>query len=308
MNIAADEVQASGASRVLLKAMFVGPRGVRAGWRFALFNLLFLVFASGLLFLRRSLTPGGFQGNAFTAPAVALQEFLFLIALLLALTVMLRLEKRPLRFDFLPMRRALGWDFCSGLAWGFGAMTLLLAGMRALHAFYFGSSALRGMQVLKFGSLWGLAFLLVGIFEESFSRGYAQATLSQGIGFWPAAVVNSLIFAGIHITNTGESVLGIASVLCVALFFCLTLWRTGSLWFAVGFHAAWDYAETFIYGVPDSARAATGHLLNPHFEGARWITGGNVGPEGSVLVFGVYGLAALLFVLLYAKRPWQSAN
>jgi len=73
-------------------------------------------------------------------------------------------------------------------------------------------------------------------------------------------------------------------------------------------HAAWDYAETFIYGVPDSAKAATGHLLNPHFERSRWITGGNVGPEGSVLAFGVYGLAALLFVLFYAKRPWQTGN
>jgi membrane protease YdiL (CAAX protease family) len=258
----------------------------------------------GLLFLRRSLTPGGFKDNAYTPPVVALQESLFLIALLLALIVMLRLEKRPFVLDFLPMSRALGRDFWSGLAWGFGAMTLLLAGMRALHAFYFGSFALRGMQVLKFGSLWGLAFFLVGIFEESFSRGYAQATLSQGIGFWPAALVNSLIFAGIHMTNSGESLLGITSVLCVALFFCLTLWRTGSLWFAVGFHAAWDYAETFIYGVPDSAEVATGHLLNPHFGGSHWITGGKVGPEGSLLVFAVYGLAALLFVLFYAKRPF----
>src|SRR5215831_11377295 len=68
-----------------------------------------------------------------------------------------------------------GWRFI------LSATLLLLTGMRAFGAFYFGSLALRGTQVLKYGLWWGLAFFLVGIFEESFSRGYAQATLAQGI-------------------------------------------------------------------------------------------------------------------------------
>ena len=41
------------------------------------------------------------------------------------------------------------------------------------------------------------------------------------------------------------------------------------------------YAETFVYGVPDSAEIAAGHLFNPHIGKRRWITGGNVGPEGT---------------------------
>jgi membrane protease YdiL (CAAX protease family) len=67
-------------------------------------------------------------------------------------------------------------------------------------------------QAAKSAFWWAIAFVLVGIFEESFSRGYAQATLMQGIGFWPAAIVNSLIFAAIHLTNDGESILGILSL------------------------------------------------------------------------------------------------
>jgi hypothetical protein len=70
----------------------------------------------------------------------------------------------------------------------------------------------------------------------------------------------------------------------------------------VGFHAAWDYAETFIYGVRDSAEIATGHLLNTRLHGSHWISGGRVGPEGSALVFFVYGLAALLYMFLYPKQ------
>ncbi len=297
-----------GAPRSVFQRIFFTDTGLRAGWRFALFNLLFFVSAFGLILLRRALTPGGFKGNSFTAPVVALQESIFLVALVLALVFMLRLEKRPFTLDFLPFRKGAGRHLGAGLISGLAAISLLIWSMWTLHAFSFDSMALHGMQAAKFEISWAAAFLLVGIYEESFSRGYAQATLRQGIGFWPAAIVNSFIFAAIHMTNSGESVLGILSVSCVALFFCFTLCRTGMLWFAVGFHAAWDYGETFIFGVPDSAEVATGHFLNAHFHGARWITGGTVGPEGSALVFLVYGLAALLFAVLCPKTAEGIGN
>jgi hypothetical protein len=63
-----------------------------------------------------------------------------------------------------------------------------------------------------------------------------------------------------------------------------TLWRTGSIWFAIGTHAAFDGGgETYLYSVADSGFAAQGHLLRSSFHGPTWLTGGTVGPEGSVL-------------------------
>lgn len=287
-----------------LQRIFIGPSGLRSGWRFTVFNLLGFGFSAMLILVRRALTPGTEKKFPYTAPSVLLQECLFLIALSCAVAIMLRIEKRPFTLDFLPLRQAFGSYFWGGVLWGIGALTSLLVAMRALHTFYFGSFAVHGFEALKFGVLWAVVFVMVGIFEESFSRGYAQATLAQGVGFWPAALLNSLIFGAVHISNTGESALGIASVVCVAMFFCLTLWWSGSLWFAVGIHAGWDYAETFIFGVADSGEQATGHLLNPHIQGSHWLNGGAVGPEGSVLVFLIYGLAALAFVLIYKRKPW----
>ena len=188
------------------------------------------------------------------------------------------------------------------MIFGFGALSALLLSLRGLHDFYFGPLALHGSAVVKFALLWALAFFLVGIFEESFSRGYALCTLASGMGFWPAAAVTSLLFGAIHISNGGEQWLGIASVVAIAFFFCFTIWRTGTLWFAVGCHFAWDYAETFVFGVPDSGEVATGHLLSPQFHGSHWITGGSVGPEGSALVFVFYGLMALIFNFVYRER------
>jgi CAAX protease family protein len=282
--------------------VFIGESGLRAGWRFVLFYALFFGLGFGLIFLRHIVAPYTFQPNAFTAPFVLVQEFCFLIVLLIVVAIMLRIERRPFALDFLPFNRTASRQFATGLIFGFGAITILILGMWRLRALSFDTYALHGVQAAKFAILWGLAFLLVGLFEESSMRGYAQATLWQGIGFWPAAVITSLLFAALHASNTEESAVGIASVFCVALFFCFTLWRTGTLWFAVGCHAAWDYGETFFYGVPDSGVVASGHLLNIQIHGNRWITGGSVGPEGSVLVFFVYGLLTIALLCFYPAR------
>ncbi len=85
----------------------------------------------------------------------------------------------------------------------------------------------------------------------------------------------------------------------IGFFFCLTLRRTGNLWFAVGFHAAWDWGESFLYSVPDSGEMVTGHLLKSSFHGSTWLTGGSVGPEGSVLVFILIALLWVAFNRLY---------
>jgi membrane protease YdiL (CAAX protease family) len=94
----------------------------------------------------------------------------------------------------------------------------------------------------------------------------------------------------------------------IGLLFCLTIQRTGNLWFAVGFHAAWDWAETFFYGTPDSGLVGVGRLLNTSYQGPKWLTGGSAGPEGSVIAFFILLLCALLIHLrfpraVYPDRP-----
>jgi len=70
----------------------------------------------------------------------------------------------------------------------------------------------------------------------------------------------------------------------------------------VGLHAAFDWGETFLFSVPDSGLVAPGHLLNTSLQGPVWLTGGSVGPEGSVMAFGVVALAAAAFALVYPGR------
>ena len=72
----------------------------------------------------------------------------------------------------------------------------------------------------------------------------------------------------------------------------------GNLAFAIGFHSTWDFTQSAIFGVPDSTITYRGHLGLSLPKGPEWMTGGIVGPEGSVLSFIL--LAALIPLTLYA--------
>jgi membrane protease YdiL (CAAX protease family) len=228
-------------------------------------------------------------------------EFTLMAGAIAPAFVLAHVEGR--RFDDygLPRANAFGRSFWIGAIWGFAGITALLLLLRGVQVFDFGALALHGARILKFAAFWGLYFLVVGFFEEFFFRGYVLFTLSNRIGFWISAGLLSVGFGAIHLQNQGESWLGAIGAGLIGLFFCLTLRRTGSLWWAIGFHAAWDWGETFFYGVPDSATVEPGHLLTPSFHGSVWLTGGAVGPEASVLLFVVVGLMWLAFDRLYSQ-------
>ena len=89
------------------------------------------------------------------------------------------------------------------------------------------------------------------------------------------------------------------------LFLCLTLRRTGTLWFAIGWHFAFDWAQTFLFSTPNSGLTAPGHLLNASLTGSKWLTGGTAGPEASVfdLIVTTAGILLLMKVYPDAKYP-----
>lgn len=108
-------------------------------------------------------------------------------------------------------------------------------------------------------------------------------------------------FRGDSRRQSREERIGLVAVVAIGFFLCLTLRRTGNLWWAIGFHMAWDWGESYLYSVPDSGNMARGRLLDSSLHGPVWLTGGSVGPEGSYLVFVVIGAAWILFSRVYPE-------
>lgn len=276
------------------RTLFFGADGLRPGWGFAFYVIGFFV-------LQRVAVDLAWMPNLGASGLWSdlLEEFGNLLAAAIPALILCRIERRPWKAYGLPLEGAFGRNFWTGTAWGFVAVSVLILTLYGLHAFAFGHVVLHGVRLVRFAVYWGVMFLLVGLFEEFLLRGYSQFTLTRGIGFWPAALTLSCAFGLIHLRNGGEEWPGLLAAAFIGLFFCLTLKRTGSLWFAVGFHAAWDWGETFFYSVPDSGMVAPGHLLSSSQQGPEWLSGGTVGPEGSVLCFLVIAGTWALFEAVY---------
>jgi membrane protease YdiL (CAAX protease family) len=129
-----------------------------------------------------------------------------------------------------------------------------------------------------------------------------QVFKARSAGFWQAAWVTTTLFGFVHTGNNGENPIGIFAAAFVGFAFCVSIWATGSAWWAIGCHAAWDWAETYFYGAADSGNVATGHLLTTNPAGNAFWSGGTAGPEGSVLVIAVVALMILLLALFGLRR------
>jgi membrane protease YdiL (CAAX protease family) len=129
---------------------------------------------------------------------------------------------------------------------------------------------LNGAVAWEYAFGWLLVFFFVGLFEESLLRGYLQNRLAGSVGFLWAAIGLSLAFSLLHLNNRGESVLGLLTLVAAGLAFCLSLWYTKSLWWAIGFHTGWDWGESYIYGTPNSGMIMEGHLFTVYQQGIRF--------------------------------------
>jgi uncharacterized protein len=280
-------------------SLFHNEHGLRAGWRLLVY--LLLVLGAGvviMLGLRLFLTP---KRGVPTAVILFLQEVVGFALVYGAAVVMSRLERCPVGAYGLPMSEALGSKFWLGFLFGLLECSLLIGLIAAFGGYSFGSLALHGSEIVQWGSFHLLLFFFVGLFEEFLFRGYMQYTLAEGIGFWPAAILLSVLFGGLHLGNPGEGWVGAAGVVMVAIFFCFTLKRTGNLWYAVGLHASFDWGETYLYSVPNSGTTLPGSLSHAALHGPTWLTGGTVGPEGSVFCFLTMGLQFLVVLWLFPK-------
>ena len=296
-----------------VRKAFWGPNGIRAGWRVSIFfgigTAISFATSAGLEhFPPTARILSAHVRGLMTVPFAVVIQIPILLAAFGGAFIMSKIEQRSFGDYGLPLAGAFGRLFWQGVVWGLVIFSVEMVAISALGGFSFGTFALSGFAAIKYGLLWAFICLLIGLAEEFEYRGYAQFTLTAGMGFWPSALVMSAWFGASHLSNQQESWVGAVECVVVGMFWCFTLRRTGSLWFAVGMHAAGDFAETFLYSVPNSGLRATGTLLNSTVHGPRWLTGGAVGPEGSVVSFMLLGVSFFVFDRLYPATKVGAAS
>jgi uncharacterized protein len=285
----------------MLHRIFLGREGLRAGWSIGIFFILLGLCTVAFIFPTQYLLEKyNLPTNAMAPIQTSIGELAVFLGLLGASMIMALIEhKRIISYGLEGNRRLV--TFLYGALSGIFALSLLLVTLNLCGFIYFDGQRLFGWNVFQYAFGWGVAFFLVGLYEEYLLRGYLQATLTRGIGFWWSALLLSAAFGSIHLFNKGESPIGICSAALVGLVFCISLWYLKNLWWAIGFHASWNWSQSFLWGTANSGMVAQGHLFSVHPQGNILWSGGTTGPEGSLMVIPLLILIAFLMQIVWGK-------
>jgi len=314
------------ASPSTLHKIFIGPDGLRAGWSLLIFIALF----AALLYCAHAIgqkvhPPAPKAANASTEESLShglINESVPLVFVLLVTWIMAKIERRPVSVYGFGDSRKLP-HFLAGLGWGIVCLSMLVATLLKAGLLVIDRRLLFGSDIVGYGAIWLSGFVLVGLLEEYLTRGYIQYTLTRGLaglyqrafktrhsvalGFWTSAVIWSILFGLSHGNNPGESPIGLLSAGLGGFVFCFSLWRTGSLWWAIGFHTSWDWAQNFLYGVADSGIIIQHRLLLTHPVGKPILSGGTTGPEGSIFIVAILPVIFLIILFTLPRGHYGKA-
>jgi membrane protease YdiL (CAAX protease family) len=294
---------------------------IRAPWRLLVHGLLFLlttsvlsgIFSALFEFIGGSearILPGedglvlpaglllawalGGLGGAFVSTAIAAQY----------------LDRRSPRDLGLRLDRAWWADFRFGLALG----GVMVGGIVAVEVIM-GWMEITGSGVVEAGPLRflgefavaSIAFVCVGVYEEVVVRGYQMTNLAEGlrpgrgrevVGIIAALIASSVAFGLLHGVNPGYSALALVNITLIGMLVLgLGYALTGRLGLPIGLHTSWNFALSFIFGLPVSGvKAGEYPVLLTRGVGPEPWTGGSFGPEGGLLgtVSILAGLVALV--------------
>ena len=303
------------------RRVFIGNEGLRAVWSVLIFVLISaLIIAIGTFVIQKVHL---ISRPTLAAPDISLSfgfiyEAVSAFAALFATWVLSKIERRARSYGYGGRRRVK--LFLTGVGSGLFLISLLVFSLWKSGLLVIEHRLIFGTEVWRYGALWFLAFCLVGLSEESLNRGFLLYTLTRGLaalyravfktrystelGFWTAAVIMSVVFYMGHTSNPGESPVGLLAVFAGGMFFCYGVWHTGSIWWGIGMHAAWDWGQSFLFGVADSGLMVQHHFLATHPRGNPVLSGGTTGPEGSILIVGVLAVGSLIVFLTLPRSRY----
>jgi len=284
-------------------AFFTNAAGqIRAGWRLLIWLAILASVASVLqLAVIAIFHPA--DGPFLDPVRLITGDVLLIIPAFIATIIMKRIERRSWRDYYWPASNFFGALFWKGVLWGLAAISVDVGLIAAFGGYRITGLTIAGPTLLRYSLLWLLAALMIGAVEEFAFRSYQLRTLADGIGFWPASLVLSVAFGALHYFGKPyERWEDWVSVSFLALFGCLTVRRTGTLAFVIGWHAAFDWGAMFFWSGRNAGEFGVGHLLATQWNGSDWLTGGLLGPEASWMMGIVIALQFVAYTVAYPSK------
>lgn len=304
-----------------LRPYIVRDGRLRSGWRVALYLLAsfatLVIIQFGFtwlitsLWLSRGITPEGialivadFITKPFNYPDVAIG--FFILRALIALGLIWVFRKWIDRRRFLDLGFHVSSESWREFGAGFGFVIFAWAAIFLLSLAFRGASIVGfAWDAIDFLSIVGallvgfICNVLAGVVEESDARGYILQNLAEGIGLVPAIAISSLYFGTSHLLNPGAGWLSTIGIFFGGVLLAMGYYVTRQLWFSIGMHAAWNFAEGPLFGFRVSG-LDMGGLFQLKITGPEWLMGGAFGPEAGALAVVVE--IVMIVMLLYLTQ------
>ena len=166
-----------------------------------------------------------------------------------------------------------------------------------------------GYKIISVGApagalIWAFCnFAVTAVGEEIVFRGVLFRWIDEKWGFLWALVVSGLVFGLVHWTNPGGTLwAGIAIAIEAGLLLGAAYKWSGTLWFPIGIHWAWNFSQGNLFGFKVSGQDAGASLLQAQIDGPDWITGGVFGAEASVIAVVVGAAVSAWFIYRIYNR------
>lgn len=144
-------------------------------------------------------------------------------------------------------------------------------------------------------------YILVGFWEELFSRGYFMSVLKRTRNIYAIIFLPALIFSLLHSLNPNVTFLGLTNIFLVGVLFAMMFYKRGSLWMPIGFHITWNFFQGNVFGLNVSGTDSYSIITNI-IDGNILLTGGDFGAEGGLITTIVIFLLTMFFTFSRKKE------
>jgi membrane protease YdiL (CAAX protease family) len=197
-----------------------------------------------------------------------------------------------------PLRESkVTWRVLQGLLTGTAVMVAAILTIILIGGAHAELSSQSSRSAFAYGVGWLMFDFIGSAGEELFGRVAVLLIAERFVGRRGAMIVSGLTFSLLHLGNPGATWIWLLRLFVQGMLLAYAVYRTSSVWWSVGYHTGWNWASAPLFGAAGSGYLDQGHIFDFTPTRLKWLTGGQVGPEGSLFAFVAVLIAFCLLIL-----------
>ena len=163
-------------------------------------------------------------------------------------------------------------------------------------------NAFVGINVFGSVLLFLFGYVIQGSGEEIIFRGWMFQVIGARYKPWLGVLITTILFSLVHLNNSGTNLFSIINLMLVSILLILFVIKDGSIWSACAWHTAWNWTLGNVYGLSVSGTSQKDSILALNTTGNDLISGGQFGPEASVIVTFVLSVAITHLAIIISRN------